>query len=191
MVSQACGQLKKFEEQNIRLPIAINISPLQLADDDSFIATLQENLSQLKDPALLEIELTESYVDKNKQDRIAEKLCEIKKLQVKVTIDDFGSGAASLKTLLYYKVDAIKLDQSLIINLVADPKAQKLVKMAIEFGHDPDINAKIIAERVETKEQLELLKNLGCDEVQGYLFSKPQPLTETEKYFLQQVNNKK
>lgn len=98
---------------------------------------------------------------------------------MRVAIDDFGTGYSSLGYLSRLPIDALKIDRSFIINMATDPQETTIVTTIISLAHSMDL--KVIAEGVETKEQARLLRLLECDQIQGYLASRPQPATEIEK----------
>ena len=117
----------------------------------------------------LELEITESVVQTNHEDFSIFK--SLKELGVLLAIDDFGSGYSSFASLKYLTVDYIKIDKYFIHDMFLDHKTELLIGSMIEMGHH--LGYKVIAEGVETFEQFDILKLLGCDIIQGYLFSKP------------------
>lgn len=152
--------------------ISVNVSPVQLGSK-SFINTVQSVLAETGLPAnRLELEVTESslFSDRNNPIAILKKL---RALGVRISIDDFGTGYSSLSRLSELNFDKIKIDKSFVNPISTQEDALNIVKLIT--GMAKSLNMGVIAEGVETEEQLERLQALGCELVQGYLFSKPQP----------------
>ena len=146
--------------------------------DANLFATLQKNLSAIN-PQKLDIELTESVLMKEFEEKV--KLIErIKKLGVSFSLDDFGTGFSSLSYLKKIPFDTIKIDKSFIDDL-QKPKEGEFVRLIIEIAKNLDLE--VVAEGVETHDQLKLLENMKCDIYQGYLCSKPLPAAEFEELF--------
>ncbi|MGB4659299.1 MAG: EAL domain-containing protein [Mobilitalea sp.] len=161
--------------------ISVNVSSKQLIEVD-FARRLQDILDKYNiKPGMFEIEITESYQIENSLN-IVETLNEIKKLGVSIAIDDFGTGYSSLYYVKNIPTDRIKIAKELIDNIENDVYSNSIIQMAISVAKVKGI--KVIAEGVETKEQLDCLRELGCDEIQGYYFSKPLPAEEVEKIWL-------
>ncbi len=150
----------------------MNVSPIQLGSK-SFTTMVQSILKETGLPAnRLELEVTESslFSDSNMPISILKKL---RSLGVKISIDDFGTGYSSLSRLSELNFDKIKIDKSFVNSISTQNEALNIVKLIT--GMAKSLNMRVIAEGVETEEQLERLQVLGCDLVQGYLFGKPQP----------------
>jgi len=155
--------------------LAVNLSARQFADQ-SLARMVAATLSGSGLPATaLELEITESLVMRNPE-QAARLLAEIKELGVGVAMDDFGTGYCSLAYLKRFPVDAIKIDRSFIQGLPLDEEDATITQAVVAMAHS--LRLRTIAEGVETIEQLEFLRQLGCDELQGYYFSKPLPLDE-------------
>lgn len=173
----ACQQLdvwRRLGEEKIR--VAVNVSFVQLRDDNfidkfvDFIAThIPHHAHQLS------IEITESELMDNIDATIA-KIKTVKGMGVSCYLDDFGTGYSSLSHLHNLPMDVLKIDQSFIRNLGRHENSTSIVRMVIALAQS--LNLKTIAEGVETPEQLSLLQELGCNYIQGYLFSKPRPASE-------------
>ncbi len=130
------------------------------------------------DPHRLELEITESVLVKDKG-VAASTLNELKEMGVQVSIDDFGTGYSSLSYLRQLPISKLKIDQSFVRDLTIHPDNDAIVTATIALAHS--LGMKTVAEGVETKGQLEFLRALKCDEIQGYLFSKPLPAEEATK----------
>jgi len=124
------------------------------------------------DPHLLELEITESMVMHNPA-RMTLKLSEIKKMGVRLAIDDFGTGYSSLAQLKHFPIDTLKVDRSFVHNIPRDTEDNAITEAIIAMGKT--LSLTVVAEGVETREQLAFLKQHACDEIQGYYFSKPVP----------------
>ncbi|HUZ66644.1 MAG TPA: EAL domain-containing protein, partial [Beijerinckiaceae bacterium] len=124
------------------------------------------------DPRRLDLELTESIVMQDLE-AVANDLKQLRDLGVQISIDDFGTGYSSLSYVKRLPVDRLKIDQSFVRNLSTDPNDAAIVRAIITLGHSLDLD--IVAEGVETADQLARLRAEGCDHVQGYYFGKPMP----------------
>ncbi len=161
--------------------IAVNVSPLQLRNR-GFIAEIKDALGVDAHAATgLELEITESLIMEDVKHSIAS-LHAIRATGVTIAIDDFGTGFSSLSYLSKLPVDTLKIDRSFIIDMTGAPEGLSLVSTIINLSHS--LNLKVVAEGVETEEQSRLLRLLRCDEMQGYLFSKPVPADIFETKFL-------
>ncbi|HUX26613.1 MAG TPA: EAL domain-containing protein [Burkholderiales bacterium] len=161
--------------------IAVNVSPLQLRNR-GFIDEIGRVISiDAHAHAGLELEITESLIMADIKLSIA-RLQAIRALGVTVAIDDFGTGFSSLSYLAKLPVDTLKIDRSFVIEMTAGPEGLALVSTIITLAHS--LKLKVVAEGVETEEQSRLLRLLSCDEMQGFLFSKPVPAEIFETRFL-------
>ncbi|MGO8800401.1 MAG: putative bifunctional diguanylate cyclase/phosphodiesterase [Roseiarcus sp.] len=153
--------------------IAVNLSPVQFAHADLASLVHQILLDTGLPASRLELELTESTIvaDKNRTLHI---LRQIKALGVTIAIDDFGTGYSSLDTLRSFPFDRIKLDRSFMSEVERSPQAKAIVRAVLALGKSLDI--RVLAEGVETDHQLSILRAEGCDEAQGYLLGRPQPI---------------
>jgi len=161
--------------------IAVNVSPLQLRDR-GFITEVREAIGI--DPhaaAGLELEMTESLIMEDVKHSIAS-LQAIRAMGLTVAIDDFGTGFSSLSYLSKFPVDTLKIDRSFVLDMTASPEGLALVSTIINLAHA--LKLKVVAEGVDSDEQLRLLRVLGCDEMQGYLFSQPLPVALFETRYL-------
>jgi EAL domain-containing protein (putative c-di-GMP-specific phosphodiesterase class I) len=169
---------RSWVERKFRAPrVAVNISPLQLRQRD-FVAIVEGAIIDGVAPTRIDLEITESLVMDDIKASI-EKLKAVRQLGVRVAIDDFGTGYSSLGYLAQLPVESLKIDRSFIVNMQADANAMTLVSTIISLAHS--LRLKVVAEGVETEEQAKFLRLLRCDEMQGYLFSKPLPEAELVK----------
>jgi EAL domain-containing protein (putative c-di-GMP-specific phosphodiesterase class I) len=161
--------------------IAVNVSQLQLRNR-SFIAEISELIGvDAHAAAGLELEITESVVMGDVKHSI-DILQWIRAMNVSIAIDDFGTGFSSLSYLSKLPVDSLKIDRSFIVDMTASPEGLALVATIINLAHS--MRLKVVAEGVETEEQSRLLRLVGCDEIQGYLISKPVPCEIFEATYL-------
>jgi diguanylate cyclase (GGDEF)-like protein/PAS domain S-box-containing protein len=161
--------------------IAVNVSPLQLRNR-GFIAEINEAMGiDARAATGLELELTESMVMEDVKHSIAI-LQIVRAMHVTVAIDDFGTGFSSLSYLSKLPVDTLKIDRSFVGDMTAAPEGAAVVSTIINLAHS--LKLKVVAEGVETEEQAQLLRGLNCDEMQGYLFSKPLPCEIFEARYL-------
>ena len=176
-----CQQITSWQKSGITAPrVAINVSGIQLEKADFYdrmAAIIQKNNVSGEN---LEFELTESIL-MNNSDQMAEKLTRFKKLGVNISIDDFGTGYSSLQYLKNFPHDKIKIDQSFIRDLTIDRNSASIVTTIISMAHN--MGVKVVAEGVEHKEQVDFLREHGCDEIQGYYYSKPVSVEELPQLF--------
>ncbi len=161
--------------------IAVNVSPLQLRNR-GFVEEIRQTIGiDAHAAAGLELEITESLIMEDVKGTIAS-LGAIRAMGVPIAIDDFGTGFSSLSYLAKLPVDTLKIDRSFVVDMTVGPEGLALVSTIIGLAHS--LNLKVVAEGVETEEQSRLLRLLACDEMQGYLFSKPVPAEIFETRFL-------
>ena len=161
--------------------IAVNVSPLQLRHR-GFIAEIEQAIGiDAQAVTGLELEITENMIMEDIKESIAS-LQAIRAMGVSIAIDDFGTGFSSLGYLSRLPVDTLKIDRSFVIDMTASPQGLALVSTIITLAHS--LKLKVVAEGVETEEQARLLRLLNCNEMQGYLFSKPVPCEIFETRFL-------
>lgn len=168
---EVCNKISVWKKLNLPIvPISINISAQRLLKYD-FIPTVINILRETKtDPSLIEFEITETTLIQY-EEVVKLAIQQLKEIGIRIALDDFGTGYSSLTYLKQYPIDTIKLDRSFISNISVSKKDEMIVKSMIFLAKGLDM--KIVAEGVETKEQLTLLKQQECDEIQGYLFSRP------------------
>jgi diguanylate cyclase (GGDEF)-like protein/PAS domain S-box-containing protein len=179
VLQTACAQLKAWQDQAMtrKLTLAVNVSARQFRQRD-FVDQVQHVLRESGASASkLKLELTESVVLENVEDTIV-KMRALKVLGVSFSMDDFGTGYSSLQYLKRLPLDQIKIDQSFVRDIATDPNDAAIVQTIIAMTEALGLN--VIAEGVETEEQLEFLNLRGCHAFQGYYFSKPVPLDQFE-----------
>lgn len=173
----ACEQLKKWEydTKTKDLVLAVNVSVLQLKQHD-FVDVVKRILNETEaNPTKLKIEITESMVVEN-VNTIVEKMLELRAIGVRFSMDDFGTGYSSLAAIKNLPITQLKIDKSFVDDIANNSNGAAIVKTIIAMGHTLGLN--VIAEGVETTEQLALLKQYECPFFQGYLFSRPLPIDD-------------
>jgi EAL domain-containing protein (putative c-di-GMP-specific phosphodiesterase class I) len=155
--------------------MAVNLSPRQFADEHLLHDVDEALLASSMSPVLLQLEVTESMVMRNVS-RAVRVLDAIQNRGIRLAIDDFGTGYSSMSLMKQFPIDTIKVDRSFVRDLAHDTEDQAIAQAIISMGKA--LGMTVIAEGVETVEQQEFLRQHACDEMQGYLFSKPLPARE-------------
>lgn len=173
VMDEACRQAVLWQQQGVEpLVMSINLSAAQLSDPD-LLELVRGCLNRHGcDPTLLELEITESHLMADARAAI-ETLTDIKALGLQLSIDDFGTGYSSLAYLKRFPIDKLKIDQSFVQDMLHDPADMAIVRAIVALGHSMSLG--VVAEGVEQAEQAELLTQIGCDELQGFYFSRPEP----------------
>jgi diguanylate cyclase (GGDEF)-like protein len=172
IVKQAIYCAASWQKEGIRIPIAINLSPYNLLDP-GLIAFIEQTLAQAQLSAhFIHIELTENETSLN-INYIQEALEKIRRLGIKISIDDFGTGMSSLAYLDTLKADTIKIDRTFISDLESNKGHRAIVSAAVDLAKSFECN--VVAEGVETKQHADLLLSMGCYIAQGYYYAKPMP----------------
>jgi diguanylate cyclase (GGDEF)-like protein/PAS domain S-box-containing protein len=179
VIREACRFARKLADAGRSdLRIAVNISPRQLAAEN-FVETVQHAILFMNiSPQQLEIEVTESVLIESMEDSIS-KLKTLRELGIHLALDDFGTGYSSLTYLRQLPVDTLKIDKSFVDEILQDRSQEKFVRFIIDMAHSLDLY--VLAEGVETETQQDRLRVLGCDRIQGYVFSRPVPGDEALK----------
>ncbi|MBU4438359.1 MAG: GGDEF domain-containing phosphodiesterase, partial [Firmicutes bacterium] len=185
----ACHKFKELDDHfNQDLCISVNVSAVQMRDKN-FVEIVKDVLSKTNiDPKQLELEITESLFIDDMEETI-KMLNEIKSLDVRISLDDFGTGFSSLSYLRRLPIDTLKIDKSFIDDLSDQDASIRIVGDIISLGHNLD--AHIVAEGIENSTQLEYLKNNNCDCIQGFMFGKPMCVKDVETLLTQNDNLKK
>lgn len=180
VLKTACRQAKLWQDKNFpSIRVAVNVSTLQIKNMD-FSKKIQEILRETGlQPEFLEIELTENVILGAKE--IYETIDDLKKIGLRIVLDDFGTGNSSLNYLRKIKVDSLKIDKSFVERMNVDKNNDVILKAIITMASG--LNLDVIAEGIETKEQLDILKERDCQNGQGFYFSKPVSAEEIEKIF--------
>jgi EAL domain-containing protein (putative c-di-GMP-specific phosphodiesterase class I) len=173
VLCEACKQMREWLDAGLLVvPVAVNISSLEFRSDQ-FLEGVQTALNKSNvNPRYLELELTESVLMRHAEST-AIALGQLKAIGVRLAVDDFGTGYSSLSYLTRFPIDTLKLDQSFVRNINSSSEDAIVVSAVIAMGKS--LNHRVIAEGVETQEQLAFLQAHGCEEGQGYYFSRPLP----------------
>jgi diguanylate cyclase (GGDEF)-like protein len=176
ILNEACRQAQVWQNAGyVGFSVAVNISGRQFRRPD-LLLTIRQAVAQYNlQPHDIEVELTESVVMSD-ADRSIETLKQLRDLGVHIAVDDFGTGYSSISYLKRLPVSALKIDRSFIVDLGTSIKSNQIVKAVISLAHGLDMI--VVAEGVETETQLSILRSCGCDQYQGYLFSKPRSAEE-------------
>ncbi|WP_166015740.1 putative bifunctional diguanylate cyclase/phosphodiesterase [Chelativorans multitrophicus] len=181
VLRQACDAAAKWDSD---LQVRVNISPVQVESGD-LVEVIRDVLKETRLPAQrLEIEVTEAVLLNEKSENL-HIFHRLKMLGIKIALDDFGSGWTSLDVLRRFPFDRLKIDRSFVANMETDPRAAAVVRAVLSIGKALDLP--ITAEGVERREQLDVLRTMGCDEVQGHFLGRPKnirgngPVDEAEK----------
>jgi diguanylate cyclase len=179
VLREACRQMRAWLDAGLAaVPVAVNISPREFRSED-FFEGVRAALKQtdLK-PRFLELEITEAVLMQNAAST-SRALAELKAIGVRLAVDDFGTGYSSLSYLTRFAIDALKLDQSFVRNIIVNVNDAVIARTIISMGQN--LKLKVIAEGVETEQQLAFLQSAGCDEGQGYYFRRPVPARQFAK----------
>lgn len=170
-INQACKQLKFWQDKGYaKVPVAVNLSAKNFHQTD-LIKTLTDILEKTGlEPQYLNLEITESIFIRE-IDHVIEKIKQIHRLGISISIDDFGIGYSSLNHLLNLPIQEIKLDQFFVRDINQNKRKEAIVKTIVLMAHELNLN--VVAEGVETIEELDTLRQFQCNEFQGYFFSKP------------------
>ncbi len=180
VIEQACAQLKKWEMDPLmrKLRLSVNVSPRQLSQP-YFVEQVKDAIEKTGIRASqLKLELTESFILHDVEEAI-EKMQELRRIGIRFAMDDFGTGYSSLSYLTRLPLEQLKIDQSFVREIARDKNSRVMVRTIINIANN--FGLEVIAEGVESDDQLAFLRQYGCHKFQGYLFGKPVPLAEFEK----------
>jgi EAL domain-containing protein (putative c-di-GMP-specific phosphodiesterase class I) len=179
VIREACRQTRAWQLDGVpTLRVSVNLSASQFRDSglvDSIRTALDDAGLEAR---YLEVELTESAVMSDPEKSIAV-LEHLSAMGVLVSVDDFGTGYSSMSYLRRFPIDKLKIDRVFIHEIVSRPEDASIVRAIVSLAHS--LRLKVVAEGVETPAQLDFLRTAGCDEYQGYHFSRPLPATEFER----------
>ena len=180
VIASACRQMKAWANSDLSdIRMAVNISMRQLLDD-SLADTIRNALDEFGvPPSKLELELTESSVNAN-EDQVNDQLSQLREMGVQIALDDFGTGYSSLTRLKNYPIDHLKIDRSFVRNLASDADDRFICMATMQLAQN--LGLKTIAEGIESRDQLDFFRSMGCDEAQGYYFSEPLAIQEFEQW---------
>lgn len=172
VIEEACRQAAQWRDQGLRMRVAVNLSGHQLRQDDladSISRCLQRHKVR---PERLTVEITESVA---MEDTVTTRAAfeSLRRIGLHVSIDDFGTGHSSLAALRKLPAAELKIDRAFVTDLASSAQARKIAMAIVHLAHT--LGLRVVAEGVENEEQRDLLVNMGCDELQGYLFAKPMP----------------
>jgi diguanylate cyclase (GGDEF)-like protein len=181
VIDEACRQLAAWRDQGLPcLRVAVNLAGAQLADEQGLLRAVRNALATHGiSPELLELEITESSAFEDEA-QTARVIARLKRLGVRITLDDFGTGYSSALMLLQYPFDTMKIDRSFVSRSLDGGRERAIAAAIIALAHAAGLT--VVAEGVETRAQLELLHELGADEIQGYFFSRPLAATDCEPF---------
>ncbi|EON72449.1 GGDEF domain-containing phosphodiesterase [Lysinibacillus sphaericus] len=175
ILEKACEAVVKLQQFGLKIPIAINISSIHFKQRN-FLESVQAILERYNTPATnFEIEVTERTVMNSATETVS-KLVRLKQLGFKISIDDFGTGYSSLSYLVRFPLDCLKIDRSFIQHISTLDEKQAVVDAIIQMSHR--LKMKVVAEGVEQAQQVDILRKMNCDIIQGYYYSKPLPFHE-------------
>lgn len=182
VLKEACVQMRKWHDEGGPLiPISVNLST-QHFHDQCLVEHIKKILGEARlDPHYLELEITESVMADNVKLSM-EMLNELRRMGIKISLDDFGTGYSSFTYLKNFPIDRLKIDRSFIVDITTNERDKAIVAAIISMAKHLKLG--VIAEGIETKDQLDVLDRNQCNEIQGYYFSRPLPAQEVEKVFL-------
>jgi EAL domain-containing protein (putative c-di-GMP-specific phosphodiesterase class I) len=183
VLRQACQQNRLWQEMGLpALPVTVNFSPRQFHHPhfiNMTIATLEETGLE---PHWLEIEITEASIASN-SNAFFQILQQLNQVGIRVALDDFGTDIVSLKTLQRSVIQTLKIDRAIVHSLQENPQNTAAIEVILAVGRS--FHLRVVAEGVETLQQLEILQRLQCEECQGYWFSHPLKPEETKQFLLE------
>ena len=182
VVTEAVQQLLRWRDEGLLLPVAVNISARDL-QDDSFPRFVAEKLTESGvDASLLRFEITERALLDN-IDAAARTLRALQHIGIRVSLDDYGTGYATLTHISQLPVSELKIDRSFVTQLSNGTRNFAIVLSTVQMGHR--LGMTVVAEGVETMAELDAVRECGCDEVQGYYFSKPMAASAVQPWMLE------
>jgi diguanylate cyclase (GGDEF)-like protein/PAS domain S-box-containing protein len=182
----ACRQNKAWQDAGLGpITMSVNVSPRQFEEKRLVERVAQALLDSALAPGALELEVTEGLIMRDLAQAV-DKMRELKAMGISLSIDDFGTGYSSLSALKSFPISSLKIDKSFVSELADNPDDQAIAMAVISLGHK--LNLRVIAEGVETEQQCRFLRDNDCDEMQGYLFSRPVPADQIGRLLTQQAD---
>jgi EAL domain-containing protein (putative c-di-GMP-specific phosphodiesterase class I) len=176
VIIKACTQIAAWQAAGLRVvPVSVNVSPRQFSEKSLGPVFAEQIALHRIDAGLVEVEVTESGIMAD-TDEIAANLALLEELGIRLLIDDFGTGYASLSQLQRLRLDGLKVDRSFTTALARGREGEVFYRAIVSMAHA--LGLSVVAEGVETLAELRVLQDLGCDEIQGYLVSRPVPADE-------------
>jgi EAL domain-containing protein (putative c-di-GMP-specific phosphodiesterase class I) len=170
VIEDACRQAQRWREHGLRMRVAINLSALQMRQND-IVELIVQSLERYRvQPSLLTCEITESVAMEDTK-ATQQTFKRLGKAGVHLSIDDFGTGYSSLSYLRRLPAEELKIDRSFVMDIESSTDARSVVDAVVKLAHA--LGLRVVAEGVENTRQQEILRELGCDEMQGYMFAKP------------------
>jgi EAL domain-containing protein (putative c-di-GMP-specific phosphodiesterase class I) len=171
VLASVCAQIRRWHDEGLGdIKVGVNLSAGQFANDAT-VSYVERTLRDYRiDPQCLGLEITEGTV-MGDPDKAVAALRRLKAIGVSVSLDDFGTGYSSLSYLKRFPIDVLKIDKSFVDDVTTNPADAAIALSVVSLAHN--LNMRVIAEGVETREQMEFLTHHGCDEMQGYYFSRP------------------
>jgi EAL domain-containing protein (putative c-di-GMP-specific phosphodiesterase class I) len=172
VIREACAQLRAWDEcdETAGLSMAVNMSGRLMSEPGIGSAIARELNRALIDPHRLVLEITESLLMEDRSYAI-QTLCQLRALGTRLSVDDFGTGYSSLSRLNKLPIDEVKIDQSFVCQLEHGEAGRTIVQASVAMAHG--LGLRVVAEGVETERQVAMLRQMGCDEGQGYYFGRP------------------
>lgn len=181
VIETVCRQLKDWSSRSIPMNVSINSSIREFRDKDMARQLLEQLTIHGCDANRLTVEITEKFaLEAEAEHSIVRQMKQLNQKGISFSLDDFGTGYASFRYMLLLPISSLKIDKDIIQSITQQEKMQKLINGMIQFGKSLDLQ--VIAEGVETKEQLELLRAMECDSIQGYITGHPMAATELETW---------
>jgi EAL domain-containing protein (putative c-di-GMP-specific phosphodiesterase class I) len=181
VIETVCAQLKDWNSRGLDLHVNINSSIREFRDKDMATALMKQLELHDCDPRSLTIEITEKFALEAEAERsIIRQMQQLHQQGLSFTLDDFGTGYASFRYMLLLPITSLKIDRTIIQSITRQEKMQKMINGMIQFGKSLDFQ--VTAEGVETNEQLEMLRVMDCDSIQGFIIGHPMEATELEKW---------
>ena len=180
VLAQACRQARRWHQRGHQVDVSVNVSALQLESDDFYDDVRRALRETGLDPRALTLEITESALMRDAQ-KAVERLSALKTLGIALAIDDFGTGYSSLSYLRQFPIDVLKIDRSFVSGVGGSTEGGALVHTMVQLGQA--LRLRTVAEGIETEAELAVLQAEGCVDGQGFLFARPLPAAEVERFF--------